>query len=96
MAAHRHALLLVRHWEGSRKKAPMLMQQKLRMRLGVPPLTSTGATKCNRRPNGNYGGGRRFDRAMDCNKDEDETSPVGCALLTSHCMEFCAGAGSSV
>ena len=47
----------------------MLMQQMLRMRLGVPTLTPAGATKCNCLPNGNYG--RRFDRAMDCYKDED-------------------------
>jgi hypothetical protein len=39
------------------------------MRLGVPTLTPTGATKCNCWPNGNYGGGRRFDR--DCYRDED-------------------------
>jgi hypothetical protein len=49
----------------------MLMQQMLRMRLGVPTLTLTGATKCNCLPNSNYGGGRRFDRAMDCYKDDD-------------------------
>ncbi len=49
----------------------MLMQQMLRMRLGVSTLTPTGATKCNCLPNGNYGGGRRFDRAMDCSKDDD-------------------------
>jgi hypothetical protein len=64
-----HALRLVSHWR--HKKAPMLMQQMLRMRLGVPTLTPAGATKCNCLPNGNYGGGRRFDRAMDCYKDED-------------------------
>ncbi len=63
-----HALRLVSHWH---KKAPMLMQQMLMMRLGVPTLTPTGATQCNCRPNGKYGGVRRFDRATDCNKDED-------------------------
>ncbi len=68
----------------------MLMQQLLRMRLGVPTLTPTGATKCNCLPNDNYGGGRRFDRAMDCYKDED----FACGV-TSHCMGFCAGGGSS-
>jgi hypothetical protein len=71
----------------------MLMQQMLRMRLGVPTLTPTGATQCNCLPNGNYGGGRRFDRAMNCFKDE--TLPVGCPLPTSHCMGFCAGGGST-
>ncbi len=47
----------------------MLMQQMLRMRLCT--LTPAGATKCNCLPNGIYGGGRRFDRAMDCYKDEN-------------------------
>ncbi len=36
------------------------------MRLGVPTLTLARATKCNCLPNGSYGGGRRFDRAMNC------------------------------
>jgi hypothetical protein len=43
--------------------------------VGVP-------TKCNCLPNGNYDGGRRFDCAMDCDKDEDFA--CGCALPTSH------------
>jgi hypothetical protein len=43
----------------------------LRMRRGGLALTPTGTTKCNCQPNGNYGGGRRLDRAMDCYKDED-------------------------
>ncbi len=48
-----------------------MLMQLLRMRLGVPTLTPAVATKCNCLPNGNYGGGRRFDRARDCSKDED-------------------------
>ena len=62
----------------------MLMQQMLRMRLGVPTLTPAGATKCNCLPNGNYGGGRRFDRAMDCYKDEDFACGVRIADEPSH------------
>jgi hypothetical protein len=57
---------------------------------GVCTLTPTGAAQCNCLPNGNYGGGKRFDRALDYYKDEE-----GCALLTSHCRGFCAGVGSN-
>ncbi len=47
-------------------------------------MTPTGATKCKCRPNGNYVGGRRFDRAMDCFRDEDFASGVRIADQPMH------------
>jgi hypothetical protein len=46
----------------------MLLQQMLRI---VPTLTTTAETRCNCQTNVNDGGGRRFDHAMECYKDED-------------------------
>ncbi len=43
----------------------------LRMRLWCAYADPDWSDECNCRPNGNYGGGRRFDRALDCYKDED-------------------------
>ncbi len=62
----------------------MPMQQMPRMRLGVPTLTPPGETKWNCRTNGNYGGGRRFDHAMNCYRDEDFAGGVGIADEPMH------------
>jgi len=64
-----HALRLVSHWR--HKKVPMLMQQMLRMRFGVPSVIPLEDTKCNCHHNTDYGGGGRFERAMECYRDDD-------------------------
>ena len=64
-----HALRLVSHWR--HKKVPMLMQQMLRMRFGVPSVIPLEETKCNCHHNTDYGGGGRFERAMECYRDDD-------------------------
>ncbi len=74
-----HALRLVSHWR--HKKAPILMQQMLRMRRGVPTLTPAGATKCNCLPTATTAAGGGSTAPWTATRTR--TLPVGCALPTS-------------